>query len=111
MFFVSFQALMILVCPGKSPVTVQEKAMAQTSGHSIHLLPGDIQYDNPDFMVVIASNGYRHYTPTQFWQSKALVNWRLSLIGRHFTAAMDIFNVIEDDMLDKNLVSCFDELD
>ena len=101
---------MILVCPGKSPVTVQEKAMAQTSGHSIHLLPGDFQYDNPDFMVVIASNGYRHYTPTQFCQSKALVNWKLSLIGRHLTAAMDIFNVIEDDMLDKNLVSCFDEL-
>ena len=84
--------------------------MAQKSRHSIHHLSGDFQYDNPDFMVVIVSNGYRHYTPTKFCQSKALVNWRLSLIGRHLTAAMDIFNVIKDDMLDKKLISCFVEL-
>ena len=108
--FSYLQALMILVSPGKAPVTKEEKAMAQTSGHSIHLLPGDHQYDNPTFSIVIVSNGYRHYTPTQFAQSKSLLNWRLSLIGRHLSAAMDIFNVIEDDLFDTEVASCFQDL-
>ena len=101
---------MILVVPGKSPVTKQEKAMAQTSGHSLHLLPGDHQYDNPEFAILIVSNGYRQYCPTQFAQSRSLINWRLSLIGRHLTSAMDIFNVIEEDLGNDNLIRCFEEL-
>ena len=56
------QVTMCVVAPGKQPVTETERALSTSSGHIIHLIPGDNHYDPSSFCVVLAWNGLNHYT-------------------------------------------------
>ena len=45
---------MCVVAPGKQPVTESDKVLSTSSGHIIHLMPGDNHYDPSSFSVVLA---------------------------------------------------------
>ena len=68
------QVPMCVVAPGKQPVTETERALSTSSGHIIHLMPGDNHYDPSSFCVVLAWNGLNHYTPTYLMKHSSILS-------------------------------------
>ena len=92
---------MALVAPGGSPKTKSQQALATTSGHIIHLMPGDHAYDLPEIPIVIVWNGTNHYSPTYMADPTSVLKWKISLIGRHLFHACNIFGEIQGDLKDE----------
>ena len=44
---------MCVVGPGKQPRTLSERVLSTSSGHIIHLMPGDHLYDPASFNIVV----------------------------------------------------------
>ena len=75
--------------------------MCTTSGHIIHLMPGDHKYATPEIPIVIVWNGLNHHVPTYSSNESVLLHWKMSLINRHITEATSLFGEIENDLNDQ----------
>ena len=74
--------------------------MTTTSGHIIHLMPGDHTYDTPNFPIVVIWNGLNHYCPTYSSFPNVTLKWKMSCINKHLREAISIFGEIEGDLND-----------
>ena len=104
---------MCVVAPGKQPVTESEKALSTSSGHIIHLMPGDNHYDPSSFCIVIAWNGLNHYVPTYIMKHSSILQHRCSVISRLLSTATDLFGDIESDLdesKDEEMIEQFHQL-
>ena len=104
---------MCVVAPGKQPVTESEKVLSTSSGHIIHLMPGDNHYDPSSFSVVLAWNGLNHYVPTYLMKHSSILQHRCSVITRLLSKATEIFSDIESDLdesKDEDLIDHFHNL-
>ena len=107
------QVPMCVVAPGKQPVTETERALSISSGHIIHLMPGDNHYDPSSFCVVLAWNGLNHYTPTYLMKHSSILQHRCSVINRLLSTATELFSDIESDLdesKDEDLIDHFHNL-
>ena len=107
------QVPMCVVAPGKQPVTETERALSTSSGHIIHLMPGDNHYDPSSFCVVLAWNGLNHYTPTHLMKHSSILQHRCSVINRLLSTATELFSDIESDLdetKDEDLIDHFHNL-
>ena len=107
------QVPMCVVAPGKQPVTESERALSTSSGHIIHLMPGDNHYDPSSFCVVLAWNGLNHYTPTYLMKHSSILQHRCSVINRLLSTATDLFSDIGSDLdesKDEDLIEQFHNL-
>ena len=75
--------------------------MSTTSGHIIHLMPGDHIYASPEIPIVIVLNGLNHYVPTYSANNDVILHWKLSLINRHISEAISLFREVEGDLNDQ----------
>ena len=91
---------MCLVAPGGKPETWAQKSMSSTSGHIIHLMPGDHTYATPEIPMVIIWNGLNHYCPTYPSNWDDIINWKLTLVNKHISEAISIFGEVEGDLDD-----------
>ena len=104
---------MCVVVPGKQWVTESERALSTSSGHIIHLMPGDNHYDPSSFCVVLAWNGLNHYTPTYLMKHSSILQHRCSVINRLLSTPTDLFSDIESDLdesKDEDLIEQFHNL-
>ena len=104
---------MCVVVPGKQPVTESERVLSTSSGHIIHLMPGDNHYDPSSFCVVIAWNGLNHYIPTYIMRHNSILQHRCSVISKLLSTATDLFGDIESDLdesQDQELIEQFHSL-
>ena len=77
------------------------------------LVPGDHQYAFPLFSVVICWNGSDTFCPTQFMSANSVRDWKLGIITRHLTEALNVFEEVEGDLQtsdEKNLSEAFLDL-
>ena len=65
-------------------------------------MPGDHTYDTPTIPIVVVWNGVNHYSPTYPITSNSVLQWKLSVIGKHLQEAISIFGEIESDIDDQN---------
>ena len=87
--------------------------MTTTSGHTIHLMPGDHTYDTPNIPVVVVWNGINHYSPTYPTSPENVMKWKLTLVNKHLSEAIGIFGEVEgelDDSEDMELCEQFHSL-
>ena len=91
---------MCLVAPGGKPETWAQKSMSSTSGHIIHLMPGDHKYCTPEIPIVVVWNGLNHYCPTYTPNPESTLKWKMSLISKHISEATSLFGEIEGDLDD-----------
>ena len=91
-----------MVAPGGKAQTSAQKGMVTTSGHTMHLMPGDHTYDTPTIPIVVVWNGVNHYSPTYPITSNSVLKWKLSVIGKHLQEAISILGEIESDIDDQN---------
>ena len=91
---------MCLVAPGGKPETWAQKSMCSTSGHIIHLMPGDHKFCTPEIPIVVVWNGLNHYIPTYTSQYDSTLKWKMSIISKHLTEAISLFGEIEGDLDD-----------
>ena len=104
---------MCVVVPGKQPLTESERVLSTSSGHIIHLMPGDNHYDPSSFCVVIAWNGLNHYIPTYIMRHNSILQHRCSVISKLLSTATDLFGDIESDLdesQDNELIEQFHSL-
>ena len=107
------QVPMCVVAPGKQPRTKSELALSTSSGHIIHLMPGDHLYDPASFNIVLVWNGVNHYIPSFLMHHKAILQFRCSIISKLLSNATELFSEIEsdlDDSKDEDLIETFHEL-
>ena len=107
------QVPMCVVAPGKQPRTQAEKALSTSSGHIIHLMPGDNQYDPASFSIVIVWNGIHHYIPSFIMRQSSILQYRCSVISRCLATATSLFSDIESDLdesHDEDLIEHFHQL-
>ena len=97
-FLISLQIPTAVVAPGGQPSTAMGRSVASYSGHILKLVPGDYQYSLPEFPIVIIWNWFDTFCPTQFVKAGAITNWKLGIITRHLTEAIDIFEEVEEDI-------------
>ena len=88
------QVPMCVVAPGKQPVTAAERALSTSSGHIIHLMPGDNHYDPSSFSIVIAWNGLDHYIPTYIIRKSSILQHRCSVISKLLSTATNLFGTL-----------------
>ena len=74
--------------------------MTTTSGHSIHLMPGDHTYDTPTIPIVVIWNGLNHYCPTYASSPNTVLKWKMSCVNHHLRKAISTFGEIEGDLND-----------
>ena len=101
---------MCVVAPGKQPKTQTEKVLSTSSGHVIHLMPGDHLYDPAAFQIVIVWNGLNHYIPSYLIHHSSVLQYRCSVISKLLNNATDLFGEIEsdlDDCKDEELIEQF----
>ena len=68
------------------------------SGHILKLVPGDHNYELPQFSIVITWNGKDKFCPTQCTKPNHLANWKLGIMDRHLTEAMKLFEEVEGNL-------------
>ena len=90
----------------------ERETESATSGHIIHLMPGDHSYDLPEIPIVIVWNGTNHYSPPYMSDQTSVLKWKISLISRHLFHACNIFGEIENlkDEEDQDLCQNFHNL-
>ena len=74
--------------------------MVTTSGHTIHLMPGDHKYDTPNIPIVVVWNGINHYSPTYATSPENVMKWKLTLVNKHLTEGIGIFGEVEGEIDD-----------
>lgn len=89
---------MCVVGPGKQPKTFSERVLSTTSGHIIHLMPGDHCYDPVSFNIVVVWNGLNHYIPSYLVHHSAILEYKCSLINQLLRNVTEIFSDIESDL-------------
>ena len=102
-----------MVAPGGKAKTWAQKGTVTTSGHTIHLMPGDHKYDTPYIPIVVVWNGINHYSPTYPTSPENIMKWKLKLVNKHLTEAIGIFGEVEgelDDNEDMDLCEQFHSL-
>ena len=68
------------------------------SGHILKLVPGDHNYELPQFSIVITWNGKDKFCPTQCTKPNHLADWKLGIMDRHLTEAMKLFEEVEGNL-------------
>ena len=89
---------MCVVGPGKQPKTFSERVLSTSSGHIIHLMPGDHLYDPSSFQIVIVWNGVNHYIPSYLVHHSSILEYKCSLITQLLGSATELFGQIESDL-------------
>ena len=74
--------------------------MCSTSGHVIHLMPGDHKFCTPEIPIVVVWNGLNHYAPTYTSSTDSTLKWKMSIIAKHINEATSLFGEIEGDLDD-----------
>ncbi|MCG8625432.1 MAG: hypothetical protein MJE68_25975, partial [Proteobacteria bacterium] len=101
------------MAPGKQPKTFSERVLSTTSGHIIHLMPGDHLYDPSSFNIVVVWNGLHHYVPSFLIHHSSILQYKCSVISRLLSSATDLFGEIESDLdesQDQDLIEQFHSL-
>ena len=100
--------------PGKAASSSNiAESLGQFCGHTLHLVPGDFQYEPPEFTLVIGWNCVDHFYPTQLCSSKDVYEWKLAVTHKYLVGAVNMFNEIEHEVLeeeDQVLVDSMKEL-
>ena len=100
--YISFQIVMTVVGPsGKTSVTTIADTLGQFSGHCIHLVPGDHQYEPPQFTVVIGWNSINHFFPTEFVDSREIFEWKMCLTHNLLSSACQLFSETEQELFEE----------
>ena len=102
-----------MITPGSQPLTGMALSVANYSGHILKLVPGDHQYEFAQFPIVITWNGTDKFGPTQFLRANVVHDWKLSIVQRHISEALKIFEEGEGDLYDSEnprLFDCFHDL-
>ena len=68
------------------------------SGHILKLVPGDHNYELPQFSIVITWNGKDKFCPTQCTKPNHLADWKLGIMDQHLTEAMKLFEEVEGNL-------------
>ena len=76
----------------------------------LKLVPGNFNYAFPLFPIVIIWNGETKFTPTQFTKANAICNWKLGIIDRHLSEAINLFEEVEGDLKNPTLNQSFNYL-
>ena len=108
-----FLAPSLLGCSRRQSKNLGLKGMVTTSGHTIHLMPGDHKYDTPNIPIVVVWNGINFYSPTYPTSPENVMKWKLTLVNKHLTEAIGIFGEVEgelDDNEDMDLCEQFHSL-
>ena len=110
MFNLIFQIPTSVVTADGIPTSVIGRSVANFSGHILKLVPGDFNYAFPLFPIVIIWNGETKFTPTQFTKANAICNWKLGIIDRHLSEAINLFEEVEGDLKNPTLNQSFNYL-
>ena len=110
MFNSIFQIPTSVVTAGGIPTSAIGRSVANFSGHILKLVPGDFNYAFPLFPIVIIWNGETKFTPTQFTKANAICNWKLGIIDRHLSEAINLFEEVEGDLKNPTLNQSFNYL-
>ena len=105
-----FQIPTSVVTAGGIPTSAIGRSVANFSGHILKLVPGDFNYAFPLFPIVIIWNGETKFTPTQFTKANAICNWKLGIIDRHLSEAINLFEKVEGDLKNPTLNQSFNYL-
>ena len=98
---VSFQIVISVVGPAGRPVLSDvAESLGQFSGHILHLVPGDYQYEPPQFTIVIGWNCVEHFFCTELASQDEVYEWKLALCHQFLNGAVDMFNETESQMLE-----------
>ena len=93
---------MTVVCPvGKPSQSKVAEELGQFSGHTLHLIPGDHQYEPPQFTLVIGWNTVDHFFPTELTGQVEVYEWKLALCNQSLNGAVQMFNETESELLEK----------
>ena len=109
-FNLLFQIPTSVVTAGGIPTSAIGRSVANFSGHILKLVPGDFNYAFPLFPIVIIWNGETKFTPTQFTKANAICNWKLGIIDRHLSEAINLFEEVEGDLKNPTLNQSFNYL-
>ena len=109
-FNLIFQIPTSVVTAGGIPTSAIGRSVANFSGHILKLVPGDFNYAFPLFPIVIIWNGETKFTPTQFTKANAICNWKLGIIDRHLSEAINLFEEVEGDLKNPTLNQSFNYL-
>ena len=93
------QIPIVLLAPGKQPVTVEEKRACSSSGFTQVFSSADHHMDLPCFPIVLVSNGIHHIIPTVLTKVKKLIDWRLGLSLFHLNQSRKLFEEAQVEML------------
>ena len=93
-----FQIPTIVITPGGQPLTGMALSICNYSGHILKLVPGDHNYELPQFSIVITWNGKDKFCPTQCTKPNHLADWKLGIMDRHLTEAMKLFEEVEGNL-------------
>ena len=93
------QIPIVLLAPGKQPVTVEEKRACSSSGFTQVFSSADHHMDLPCFPIVLVSNGIHHIVPTVLTKVKKLIDWRLGLSLFHLNQSRKLFEEAQVEML------------
>ena len=99
---VLFQIVISVVGPAGRPVLSDvAESLGQFSGHILHLVPGDYQYEPPQFTIVIGWNCVEHFFCTELASQDEVYEWKLALCHQFLNGAVDMFNETESQMLEE----------
>ena len=100
--YVSLQIVMTLVGPsGKTTVTTIADTLGKFSGHCVHLVPGDHQYEPPQFTIVIGWNSIDHFFPTEFVNAREIFEWKMCLVHNLLSESCQLFSEVEDELFEE----------
>ena len=97
----------IVITPHSQTLTGMALSVANYSGHILKLVPGDHQYEFAQFPIVITWNGTDKFGPTQFVRANVVCDWKLSIVQRHISEALKIFEEVGGDLYDSENPSLF----
>ena len=93
------QIVMTVVCPvGKLSQTRVGQSLGQFTGHILHLVPGEYQYEPPQFTIVIGWNQIDHFWPTELSDQNQVYEWKLALCHQYLNAAVQMFQETESQL-------------
>ena len=87
------------VCKGHQSNIAQY--LGQFQGHILNLVPGDYQYDPPQFTITIGWNLRDHFFPTEMCTGNDVYHWKLALCHKFLGGAVEMFNEAESELLEE----------
>ena len=90
------------VCKGHQSNIAQH--LGQFQGHILNLVPGDYQYDPPQFTITIGWNLRDHFFPTEMCIGNDVYHWKLALCHKFLGGAVEMFNEAESELLEEDTV-------